>query len=94
MNETEGKVIKRGTNTGTMEELLTLEKGKIFFETKNGTIRIINDDFLTTNLIEANSVDLIVTSPPYNVDIHYNSSEECLEMMYLSLYLSLCYCKK
>ncbi|MFN3805164.1 MAG: DNA-methyltransferase [Pyrobaculum sp.] len=34
---------------------------------------IINDDFLTTDLIKPNSVDLIVTSPPYNVDIQYES---------------------
>lgn len=49
---------------------------KIFFEWKGGTIKIIHDDFLTTNLIEENSVDLIVTSPPYNVDIHYNSFKD------------------
>ena len=29
--------------------------------------------FLTTDLIPENSVDLIVTLPPYNVDIHYGS---------------------
>jgi len=50
-----------------------MEKEKIFFETKEGNIKIIYDDFLTTSLIEENSIDLIVTSPPYNVDIHYNS---------------------
>ncbi len=76
MNETEGKVIKRGTDTGTMEDLLTTEKGKIYFETRNGYIKIINDDFLTTNLIGENLIDLIVTSPPYNVDIHYNSFQD------------------
>ena len=59
-----------------MEELLTIEESKIFFETKNGTLKIINDDFLTTNLIEEDSIDLIVTSPPYNVDIHYNSFQD------------------
>ncbi len=46
---------------------------KLFFEALNGNIKIINDDFLTTDLIEKESIDLIVTSPPYNVDIHYNS---------------------
>ena len=43
------------------------KRGKVFFESKEGSIKIIHDDFLTTNLIEENSIDLIVTSPPYNV---------------------------
>ena len=52
------------------------KRGKVFFESKEGSIKIIHDDFLTTNLIEKNSIDLIVTSPPYNVDIHYNSFQD------------------
>jgi len=47
---------------------------KIFFEIEN--IKIIWDDFLTTTLIQSGSVDLIVTSPPYNVDIRYNSYKD------------------
>ncbi len=43
----------------------------LFFQTDD--IAILNDDFLTTECIEENSIDLIVTSPPYNVDIRYNS---------------------
>ena len=39
-------------------------------------ITIINDDILTTNLVESGSIDLIVTSPPYNVDIQYNSHKD------------------
>lgn len=46
----------------------------LFFKTKN--IVIINDDFLSTELIPENSIDLIVTSPPYNVDIHYGSYKD------------------
>ena len=42
-------------------------------------IEIINDDILTTEKIEENSIDLIVTSPPYNVDISYNSVDDNLE---------------
>ncbi len=57
-------------------ELLNAKKGNVFFEGMEGKIKIIHDDFLTTNLIEENSVDLIVTSPPYNVDIHYNSFQD------------------
>jgi site-specific DNA-methyltransferase (adenine-specific) len=47
---------------------------KLFFSTEN--IKIYNDDFLTTICVEENSIDLIVTSPPYNVDIHYNSFDD------------------
>ncbi len=60
-----------------MNEILTnFSDERIYFKTKEGSkpnIVIINDDFLTTNLIRPNSIDLIVTSPPYNVDIHYES---------------------
>jgi len=44
---------------------------KIYFEAKS--VKIINDDILTCNTIDNNSIDLIVTSPPYNIDIKYNN---------------------
>ena len=47
-----------------------------YFEAKN--ISIYKDNILTTNSIPENSVDLIITSPPYNVDIHYNSNGDNL----------------
>jgi site-specific DNA-methyltransferase (adenine-specific) len=47
---------------------------KFFFQEKN--ITIINDDVLTTTAIVGDSIDLIVTSPPYNVDIKYNSHKD------------------
>ena len=50
--------------------------GKVYFQ--NETIQLIHDDVLTTNLVEENSIDLIVTSPPYNVDIQYNSHNDDL----------------
>jgi site-specific DNA-methyltransferase (adenine-specific) len=37
------------------------------------SIFIYKDDILNISAIPHNSIDLIVTSPPYNVDIHYNS---------------------
>lgn len=46
-------------------------KDKLFFQANN--IIILNDDFITTECFEENSIDLIVTSPPYNVDVKYNS---------------------
>ncbi|MCY4002034.1 MAG: site-specific DNA-methyltransferase [Bacteroidetes bacterium] len=40
----------------------------------HGLVKIINDDVLRTELINPKSIDLIITSPPYNVEIEYNSS--------------------
>ena len=47
-----------------------------YFELKD--IEIFNEDILTTSAISKSSIDLIVTSPPYNVDIHYNSHTDNL----------------
>ena len=47
---------------------------KIFFE--NTKLKIINDNVLTTKNIEEKSIDLIITSPPYNLDIKYNSHDD------------------
>jgi len=46
----------------------------VFYKTDRLTL--INDDILTTNAIEANSIDLIITSPPYNVGVEYNSNKD------------------
>ena len=75
MNEVERKDINIETEASDIA-LFKSEKEKTFFEADSGDIRIINDDFLTTELIEEDSIDLIVTSPPYNVDIHYNSFQD------------------
>ncbi|MEM4540320.1 MAG: site-specific DNA-methyltransferase, partial [Archaeoglobaceae archaeon] len=55
------------------QEYLKKDDKRVYFQSEDGRIVILNDDFLTTALIPSNSVDLIVTSPPYNVDIHYGS---------------------
>ena len=52
-----------------------MEKGFFF---NDGKTRIINEDIFTTKKIAAGSIDLLVTSPPYNVDIQYNSHNDCL----------------
>jgi len=49
-------------------------KSSHYFNKSN--ITIINEDILTTNSIPPSSVDLIVTSPPYNVDINYSSHKD------------------
>lgn len=68
-------------------------KNRIFFEDE--WLKIINEDVLKTDAVEDNSIDLIVTSPPYNVDIKYNSHNDKLSYKeYLEFsrrWLSRCY---
>ncbi|HEY5729250.1 MAG TPA: site-specific DNA-methyltransferase [Anaerolineales bacterium] len=52
-----------------------MPKKKVLFYQKND-ITILNDDILKTTALETGSVDLVVTSPPYNVDIQYNSHKD------------------
>lgn len=47
---------------------------KIFFKQKN--IQLFNECVLNKNLFKAPFIDLIVTSPPYNVGIEYNSNND------------------
>jgi len=56
------------------DEEMTNEK--IYFE--NARLKIINDNVLTTSEIKKSSIDFIVTSPPYNVDIKYNNHDDKL----------------
>ncbi len=51
-----------------------VESGDTFFQTDSHLI-IKNDLFLTAS-VDQDSIDLIVTSPPYNVDIRYNSHDD------------------
>ncbi len=59
-------------------QLVIKPRGLVNFEDKNKGIKIIKDDFIETDLIQESSVDLIITSPPYNVDIKYNSHKDGL----------------
>lgn len=47
------------------------QNNSVYFKANN--IVIYKDDILKFNILPNNYVDLIITSPPYNVDIHYNS---------------------
>lgn len=38
--------------------------------------QIIHDDFLTTDKISESSIDLTVTSPPYNIEMNYNQYQD------------------
>ena len=48
-----------------------------FFSYKN--IQLYNASCLDKNILDKESVDLIITSPPYNVGIDYNSNEDSNE---------------
>ena len=56
-----------------------MNPSKTYFQNEKFTL--IYDDVLTTSLVEDNSVDLVVTSPPYNVDIQYNSHKDDVSYM-------------
>ncbi len=58
-------------------------KAKPYFQ--EDPIRIYNADFLRTDCIKERTIDLIVTSPPYNVGIKYNSHDD---KMFYEDYLS------
>lgn len=53
-----------------------MSSSKIFYTSHDPDITIINDDVLKAHEVPSGSVDLIVTSPPYNVDIKYNSHND------------------
>ena len=50
---------------------LNIPRDKVYFASADKDVALINDDFLKVDYIRPNSIDLIVTSPPYNVDAHY-----------------------
>ncbi len=72
-------------NTSKININKTKSSSKLLF--KSDSILIYNDDILNTNSIIENSIDLIVTSPPYNVDIKYNSHDD---RIYYEDYLTFC----
>ncbi len=53
-----------------------MKKSNLYYAEKN--ILIFNDDFLKTRCIGKEKIDLIVTSPPYNLDINYDSFDDKL----------------
>ncbi len=63
--------------TDLLQEL-GIPRDKVFFASADSDVVLINDDFLKVDYIKSNSVDLIVTSPPYNVDVHYEGYRDKL----------------
>ena len=55
---------------------LTNENTKIFFQHEN-TI-LFHGDVLKNDFFNKEFIDLIITSPPYNVGIDYNSNNDTL----------------
>lgn len=49
---------------------------KLIYKTQDGRAIIINDDFLSVDYIPQDSIDLIVTSPPYNVYMQYDGFKD------------------
>ena len=71
---------------------ITSTNDKLYFQ--SNSIWIYNDDFLKTDCVKDSSIDLVITSPPYNVDTHYNSYNDRISYQeYLSFtkeWLSKC----
>lgn len=65
----------------------------IFFSNEN--IKLYNASCLDKNILNKESVDLIITSPPYNVGINYNSNEDSNEydeyLKFSKEWMSNCY---
>lgn len=62
---------------------------------EQGKVKIICADTLTTDSVAPGSIDLIVTSPPYNLDIEYNSHADDMSyenyMEFNKKWLTRCY---
>jgi site-specific DNA-methyltransferase (adenine-specific) len=54
------------------------DSGGTMNNTDNTTLSIINEDVFQTRRIKRAGIDLVVTSPPYNVDIQYNAHDDQL----------------
>jgi len=81
MNNENKILLLEDMTTLTKEHLSnsTFIKDKVAFSNlfqKEIKVRIINDDILKTRAITLSSIDLIITSPPYNLDIHYNLHDD------------------
>lgn len=62
---------------------------------KKDNIEIYNIDILKFNVLAENSVDLIITSPPYNLDIQYGSNDDNLNyeeyLFFTKKWIKKCY---
>ncbi len=71
-------VIKEKETIYTSERLKPVSTNYEDLYFHSDAIWIYNADILKIRSIEEKSIDLIITSPPYNVDIQYNSHNDAL----------------
>jgi len=78
--------------TTLSDKALTIEDA-VFF--KADSISIYNNDFLKTDAIRKSSIDLVVTSPPYNVDVQYENYKDDIPydeyLVFTRKWLTKCY---
>jgi site-specific DNA-methyltransferase (adenine-specific) len=79
MSETElSKLLKQSPVADENESASDQVKLSTLFLDKHG-IKIYQEDFLNTSSLPPSSIDLIVTSPPYNVGIDYSAHDDANE---------------
>lgn len=91
------KIIAKGKKVTDEQIVLTgkttKEKTNLYFSAPN--ISIYNEDILSTRSIKKDSIDLTVTSPPYNVGIDYSSNQDDQSyksyLVFTKKWLSKCY---
>ncbi|MFQ3674930.1 MAG: site-specific DNA-methyltransferase [Endomicrobiia bacterium] len=92
------KISKPKTYKNKVKELFVAYSDKsfdknLYFEDER--VKIYNENILEIKDIEKNSIDLIVTSPPYNVDISYQSYNDAISyekyLEFTEKWLSKCY---
>ncbi len=78
---------------GTERKINGVDSNELFYSIEK--IKIFNADILKTKSVKDNSVDLIVTSPPYNVDIKYNSHKDAMTyedyLLFTKRWIEICY---
>jgi site-specific DNA-methyltransferase (adenine-specific) len=50
----------------------------IYYASDDGAVSILQEDFTCAASLEEGAIDLLVTSPPYNVGIRYGSTEDTI----------------
>ncbi len=74
-------------------EKITQNVSNLYFKTDH--VSIYHDDILRIKNIKNSSIDLIITSPPYNVDMKYNSHDDKMDyaayLTFTKEWLAKCY---
>ncbi len=71
-----GKVVSRQTDQQRSLRQMTRKAAKPFFSM--GSLRIYKSGILEIDAIQDESIDLIVTSPPYDIDVKYQNYDDNL----------------